>query len=254
MSRGESGVGKWTLYVRDVHENDKNGTFTDWHLKLWGEAINADQATLLPMPEENDDADHDVIQSTISTAAKTTTLPPKPANTLPPAESNPASNPDHPQRPTRPATNSQPSPTSDGQDGTDTNEAQATSSSAADSSWVSWLPTFGASKSAQVWIYGAIGLIAAFCIGLGIYLWVARRRRLRNSTRTDYEFELLEEDEAQGLNTGEKVVAPGKKRTRGGELYDAFAGGSEDEEDFGDYRDAPAEGRRSVDEDDDRRP
>ncbi|KFA65127.1 hypothetical protein S40285_07142 [Stachybotrys chlorohalonatus IBT 40285] len=251
---GESGVGKWTLYVRDVHENDKNGTFTDWHLKLWGEAINADQATLLPMPEENDDADHDVIQSTISTAAKTTTLPPKPANTLPPAESNPASNPDHPQRPTRPATNSQPSPTSDGQDGTDTNEAQATSSSAADSSWVSWLPTFGASKSAQVWIYGAIGLIAAFCIGLGIYLWVARRRRLRNSTRTDYEFELLEEDEAQGLNTGEKVVAPGKKRTRGGELYDAFAGGSEDEEDFGDYRDAPAEGRRSVDEDDDRRP
>jgi len=76
---------------------------------------------------------------------------------------------------------------------------------------------------------------------------MARRKRLRNSARDDYEFELLDEEEAEGLNSGEKKGAAGKKggrRTRGGELYDAFAGGSDDEDDeFGadEYRDRTEE-------------
>ncbi|CRK11022.1 hypothetical protein BN1723_009229 [Verticillium longisporum] len=52
--------------------------------------------------------------------------------------------------------------------------------------------------------------------------------------RPHLEFELLNEDESEGLNRGEKGAAAGGKgrRTRGGELYDAFAGGSDDEEEF----------------------
>ncbi|CRK06518.1 hypothetical protein BN1708_017084, partial [Verticillium longisporum] len=102
------------------------------------------------------------------------------------------------------------------------------------SNWISWLPSFGASTKAQVWIYGALALIVAFCSGLGIWFFIARRRKLRNSPRDDYEFELLNEDESEGLNRGEKGAAAGGKgrRTRGGELYDAFAGGSDDEEEF----------------------
>ena len=64
----------------------------------------------------------------------------------------------------------------------------------------------------------------------------------------DQDPELLDDDEAKGLNSGEKTFAAGGRKgrkTRGGELYDAFAGGSEDEddEDFGSdgYRDRSAD-------------
>lgn len=185
------------------------------------------------MPQENDDADHDVIQSTTTAiAVSTTEIPPEP--TQPTTVSVPT---DHPERPTK-----APKPSgSENENPTETKVAQEATSSAS-SSWVSWLPSFGASKKAQIWIYGAIGLIAAFCCGLGIYFWVARRRRLRNNPRDNYEFELIDEEETQGLNSGEKGVA-GKKgrRTRGGELYDAFAGGSDDDDEFDDYRDRSAE-------------
>jgi kexin len=80
-----------------------------------------------------------------------------------------------------------------------------------------------------------------FCSGLGVYFYMARRRRLRNGeARADYEFELLDDEEAEGLNSGEKGAAGRKGRTgrgtRGGELYDAFAGGSDDDEED-EYRD-----------------
>ena len=65
---------------------------------------------------------------------------------------------------------------------------------------------------------------------------MARRKRLRNNPRDEWEFDLLQEDEAEGLNgTGTRKVGKGGKR-RAGELYDAFAAGSEDESD-GEYED-----------------
>lgn len=206
-------------------KNEFSGKFIDWHLKLWGESIDADKATLLPMPSENDDNDHDVYQTT-TVAASTTTVAGGSSPTK--VQANPS---DHPERPTKnpakPSSTEASSPSG-------TNEAQEATSSAS-SNWVSWLPSFGASKKAQIWIYGAIGLIAAFCCGLGIYLWIARRRRLNNS-RDNYEFELIDEEEAEGLNAGEKAAR--QRRKRGGELYDAFAEGSDDDEQFeGGYRD-----------------
>ncbi|TVY85997.1 Kexin, partial [Lachnellula willkommii] len=38
---GESGIGTWTIVVKDTIMNANNGTFIDWHLKLWGESIDA---------------------------------------------------------------------------------------------------------------------------------------------------------------------------------------------------------------------
>ncbi|KAM5343582.1 hypothetical protein ACJ41O_012119 [Fusarium nematophilum] len=222
-----SGVGKWTIVVRDTEKNQFKGKFIDWHLKLWGEAIDADKATLLPMPDAHDDDDHDKVAKTTTLPASTTTLAAS-TGTDDGLVEHPT---DHPERPTKPA---RPSGTQDS-DASSTEEAVQESTSAS-SSWVSWLPTFGASKTAQIWIYGAIGLIAAFCCGLGIYFWIARRRRLRNNSRNNYEFELIDEEEAEGLNAGEKTAAGKKRRTRGGELYDAFAEGSDDEQ-FEDYRD-----------------
>ena len=219
-SRGESGMGKWTIIVKDSKVNEHNGTFVDWHLKLWGESKDASKATLLPMPTEEDDNDHAQIATT-TIAASTPTVVPNPVSTAAEVTANPS---DHPDRPvnTKPTDDAKPT----------AGEEETAQSSP--STWLpSFLPTFGVSASTQAWIYGSLGLIVAFCCGLGVYLWLARRKRLRSSPRDDYEFELLDEAEAEGLASGEKRLN-GKKarRTRGGELYDAFAGGSDDEDDF----------------------
>lgn len=228
-SRGESGQGTWTVIVRDTKPNDHNGTWVDWHLKLWGESIDPKLATQLPMPTEEDDDDHDVIATT--TIPPTTVTPPPGFQT--PGELPSSTPTDHPDRPinSKPATTPVPTGTTGDED------LSATETPA--SSWLpGFLPTFGVSPRTQAWIYASIALILAFCAGLGVYLYLARRRRLRNSPRDSYEFELLDDEEAEGLTAGgEKLggVAAGgeggRKRTRGGELYDAFAGGSDEEDD-----------------------
>ncbi|GJC88351.1 kexin [Colletotrichum liriopes] len=217
---GESGIGKWTVIVKDSKENEHKGTFVDWHLKLWGESIDASKATLLPMPTEEDDNDHALVATTTLPAAIT-------SMTHPPENTAPAVNPtDHPERPTKvkPSGGEEATPAETGKP-TDTQETPGPATTSP-SNWVSWLPSFG---KAGVWVYGAIGLIAVFCSALGIWFFIRKRR---NSTpRDNYEFELLNEDEAEGLN--------GEKRTRGRELYDAFAGDDEDDEDdTGAYHDS----------------
>lgn len=207
--------------------NDNNGTFQDWHLKLWGEAIDASKATLLPMPNEEDDDNHDVIATT-TIAGEHTSVTPVPSPTS--LESNPT---DHPDRPV----NAKPTGTTEEEEqSTATGEPTA---SATPSSWLpSFFPTFGVSSKTLIWIYGAVALIIAFCIGLGIYFYIARRKRLRNNPRDDYEFDIIRDDEAEGLtgHGGGNVGTKGRGKRRAGELYDAFASGSEDdnEEQFSD--------------------
>ncbi|KAI1844541.1 hypothetical protein JX265_001526 [Neoarthrinium moseri] len=243
---GEKGVGTWTVIVKDTKVDTNKGTFTDWHLKLWGTTIDASKAKLLPMPTDEDDDNHDDV-STTTIPPSTTTLPPGAADTntlLHPTELPT----DHPDRPSK-------KPTTTGADGlpvsTGTQEEAAASTSA--SSWLpSFLPTFGAAPHTLAWIYGAMGLIVLFVCGLGAWWWIVRRRRLRNSPRDAYEFELLNEEEAEGLAGGVEK----NKRRRGGELYDAFAGGSDDEDDGEDddddhVRRGAAAARRSIGSDSD---
>lgn len=102
-----------------------------------------------------------------------------------------------------------------------------------------YFPTFGVSKRTQIWIYGALAIIVLFCAGLGAYFFIQRRKR-RRSEREDYEFEVLDEEEVLDGGAGGK-----RKGRRAGELYDAFAGESdeegllsdEEEENAEDYKD-----------------
>jgi kexin len=55
---GEDGIGQWTVIVKVASRPNKNGTFTDWRLKLYGEAIDGANQALLPLPTEIDDAYH----------------------------------------------------------------------------------------------------------------------------------------------------------------------------------------------------
>jgi kexin len=52
FSRGEDGIGAWTVIIRDTQENQYNGTLVDWSITLWGVAIDADKAVLHPLPGE----------------------------------------------------------------------------------------------------------------------------------------------------------------------------------------------------------
>lgn len=195
------------------------------------------------MPKEDDDDDHDVMTASpsfvsIDPVATETDLPANPT--------------DHQDRPVNAKPTSlelQPTTTppvsvSASASATSTSLPSAPPEEDKESSQFlpHYFPTFGVSKRTQVWIYGAFAIIVLFCAGLGTYFFVQRRKR-RRSEREDYEFEMLD-DEDGALNGG----AGGKKKgRRAGELYDAFAGESDEEgllseEDEDEYRDEePAE-------------
>lgn len=223
---GEPGLGKWSIVVKDTNVNEHNGTFVDWKLTLWGECIDASTQELLPMPDEHDD-DHDVVSAVASTATVTTGA----------AETGLSANPtDHINRPVnaKPApvttTAADVEPTSVASPTTSTAASAAATASAIPSSADNFLPhyfpTFGVSKRTQIWIYGAFAIIVLFCAGLGTYFYVQRRKRIRNS-RDDYEFDVIDDEDAAAGATGGGKGRRVKKRA--GELYDAFAGESDEE-------------------------
>jgi len=227
--RGESGIGKWSVVVKDINVNEHNGTFTDWKLTLWGECIDPSKQELLPLPAEGDDDDHDVV-----TAAPTfVSINPGPTDTA----ELPANPTDHQDRPV----NTKPTA------GATTSQAASSATTNATASGTAlpdippeedeknthflphYFPTFGVSKRTQIWIYGAFGMIILFCAGLATYFFVQRRKRRRNE-REEYEFEALEEED--GMLNGNGAAGGRKKGRRAGELYDAFAGESDDEQMF----------------------
>ncbi|PBP22463.1 subtilase [Diplocarpon rosae] len=151
---GESGVGTWTVLLKDTVENEHNGTFVDWHLKLWGESIDASKAVLLPMPTEHDDDNHTEIIATTTIAGTTAAITPLPTSTDPLLVI-----------PTKPK------PTTSGSLTSPTTSPTPSATDSASSGWLpSFFPTFGVSSKTQIWIYGAAALILIFCSGLGVYL------------------------------------------------------------------------------------
>ena len=203
------------------------------------------------MPTEHDDDDHDAITAIVGT---TTVLPvssPTSASTTPT---------DHISRPVNekptvtaatlttdlPITLSAPSvsttaetsPTSSGSIATSTPSAVADSN---ESFLPHYFPTFGVSKRTQIWIYGAFALIVLFCTGLGITFWVLRRRRAHTS-RSEYEFDVLNGEDTDGARSALTGGRRNRRTRRAGELYDAFAGESDEEifsdaEGEGEYKD-----------------
>lgn len=237
MSRGEPGSGKWSVVVKDTNVNEHNGTFTDWRLTLWGECIDPSTQQLLPMPEE--DENHEVLSAEVSTATFSTAT----------VETGIPSNPtDHIDRPV----NAKPTP--EGKISTiqsaaspsismapSTSTAPSAAPNSTDNLLPHYFPTFGVSKRTQVWIYGALAIIILFCAGLGIYFVLQRRKRLRNNL-DEYEFDALDDDDARaGVNAG---LRGRRTKKRAGELYDAFAGESDEElllDEEKEYRDVGVE-------------
>lgn len=229
--------------------NDHNGTFIDWRITLWGECRDASTQGLLPMPTEDDDDDEEIISADVSTAIVS------PGSVESAVLVNPT---DHIDRPVnvKPTTTRRPtsvSPTSLASSSASVISLPSAKPNSADNLLPHYFPTFGVSKRTQIWIYGALAIIILFCAALGIYFYVQRRKRIRNS-RDDYEFDILnDEDGNADMNGG----ANGKRvKKRAGELYDAFAGESDeelltDEEEYRDERDDEASRGRSQSRADD---
>ncbi|KAI9886400.1 MAG: hypothetical protein M1823_001789 [Watsoniomyces obsoletus] len=214
---GETGIGNWTVIVKDTVVNKHQGSLTDWKMTLWGECIDESRAKLLPMPTEEDDDDHD---KTATVTASTTSIATTGLPTVVPT-ANPT---DHIHRPVneRPSDGNAPAATSTSSADADVSASPGTGNNLLPS----FFPTFGVSKRNQVWIYGSIAIIVLFCVGIGIYLYMARRKRIRNNLGDNYEFEVLDDqDEVEGGNGGTRKPS----RRRGGELYDAFAEESDEE-------------------------
>jgi len=179
------------------------------------------------MPTDHDDDDHNRTDGAVSTASIS----------APSTAAGPTSLPtDHPERPVneKPTTSGEPTtagkPTTTGEpaasgEPTATGEPPATATTSPDEaasasvtatgfSGTSIWPHLPVSPRTQVWIAGAFVLILLFCVALGVYVFVVRRRRA--AAERDYEFEVLPDEE-------------GEEGKRGGQLWDAFAAGSDEE-------------------------
>jgi kexin len=252
---GEPGIGNWTIIVKDTNVNDHSGTFTDWKLKLFGESIDPNQAKKLPLPGEHDNDDHDAATTAhVSTASiSIPTGAPAPDSSV--LES----------LPTRPAI-AKPSGASSG---AQTTGPTATTGSNADATTTaepdkekaptdhllpSMFPTFGVSKRTQVWIYGSLSIIVLFIAGLLSYLFIQRRKRSALNPRDDYEFEMIDDNEEE-VPLAANLAGAGKKKNsrRAGELYDAFAGESDEELFSDDEVDMHSGDERYRDDDDEDR-
>lgn len=267
---GESGLGEWTILVKDTIENEHNGTFVDWKLNLFGESKIADIQGLLPLPTEHDDDDHDredAAVSITSVALPTSTGPPievptdhidrpvndKPTAKLPtvtnlpegiptsvfeqPADYEDADDEYDDWQDDEQGDDVKPFPSDVTTTPTETGIPSSGSSAPAPSasSWLensflpSFLPTFGVSPRTQIWMYGSAVLILLFCASIAFYLLDARRRRQRTLARDNYEFEVLESNDDEDGKNGDGKIGGRKSKRRAGELYDAFAGESDEE-------------------------
>ncbi|ESK94198.1 kex protein [Moniliophthora roreri MCA 2997] len=214
---GENAVGNWTIRVSDQSDAERNGTFLGWNMMLWGSAIDSAQAKLYELPEEVTVFPPPTPSSPVLPTGTSTRIPTRPTDHLPG---------DHG---TAPGENTNPAFPS----------GSPTSTPTPDEGWFSDLAKLAKN---QKWFFGAIGVVAVFAIGAGLFFW--RRRILTNKKRGQYESLAGEEDvHMSSMDRGGVTGRAGGGNTRAGsarqgrgtgttkELYDAFGEVSDDDED-----------------------
>ncbi|KAK6505415.1 pheromone processing endoprotease [Arthrobotrys musiformis] len=256
---GESGIGKWTIIVKDTVHPENRGSLNWWRLNLWGESIDGKKQKLHPLPGDDDDENDPskAVHSTSTVGGVTTSVT---ATSKASASGNPSG---HPERPVKSKTSTgtvESSPTTQATSASDSASTTATAAGATDSAGAtdtatstaeperagfipSFFPTFGVSAATQAWIYGAIGFILVFGCALGGFLfWQRKKRQANKGAMDDYEFARLagegDDEAAEGLTGSNRRT---RRSQRGRDLYDAF--GESDEEDIGG-------GRAFADDDD----
>ncbi|ODQ52302.1 hypothetical protein SAICODRAFT_58465 [Saitoella complicata NRRL Y-17804] len=260
---GESGVGDWTLIVRDEKNSQYSGKLLNWRMTLWGESV--DPALAVPHPLPGTDDDHPlppdpVLPSTTASATYSQSAHPRPVISITKAESGHAASVHSAQVSTVPHPKVKPTTTATATTTTTTGVA-ATATPVQEDEKVSdettsatETATTGKTYEIMGNEYGLIVIVVVF-VSVGtallgaaiaaVYFFI-RRQRLRAAQREDYEFKVLR-------NTGDADVdeTPAEVKRGGveGVLYDAFDARDSDEEIF----DALGEVSDDDEEDEERR-
>ncbi|KAG6814587.1 hypothetical protein H0H92_000116 [Tricholoma furcatifolium] len=206
---GENPVGDWTIKVTDQETPEtSNGTFLGWNMKFWGSTIDPAKAIKYEVPVVENVLPVHITKPVFPTATATTTkVFPKPTDHLPD---------DHG---TAPGENTNPAFSSalPGPSNTPLPEAED----------IGWFPSLSNLVATQKWFFGAIGAVALFAIGMGVFFWRRRKARLDQYNALPIGDDLS----MSALNTGRRSTVPtGNRPTR--ELYDAFGELSDDDEDI----------------------
>ncbi|KAG6916651.1 hypothetical protein DXG01_005937 [Tephrocybe rancida] len=204
---GEDPVGDWTIKVTDQETPEtSNGTFLGWNMKFWGSTIDPAKALKFEVPLVENVLPVHIIPPVFPTPSPTSTkVLSKPTAHLPD---------DHGTAPgenTNPAFSSAlPGPTG----------------SSVPSADVGWFPSLSNLVANPKWFFGAVGAVAVFAIGMGVFLWRRRKARLAQYNALPAGDDLSMSTLAAGHRG---PVAAGSRPTR--ELYDAFGELSDDDED-----------------------
>lgn len=231
----ESPIGEWKLRVFDPAHPNKVGNLYAWSISLWGASIDPTKAVPWNFPEDSVEYHESLAAAPETTVIK---LPPATATTSAklkkPTDHLPA---DH--------------GVAEGESHVDfTNHngsVPITVQPEADTGYISGL------KKNSTWVMVAGGLVVIFAGSLAAFFVMRKRKMGRGSGggggRGDggggYESLANDEEVAMGeLDNGARSSRRGEKSRRTKELYDAFAEGSEDEDEELDRAGAGASGAR----------
>ncbi|KAI0748474.1 peptidase S8/S53 domain-containing protein [Daedaleopsis nitida] len=223
----ENPVGDWTIRVSDQRDDNYPGTFLGWSMSIWGSVVDANKVKPYVVPIDDDETSsifppvppkepEDASTTATPTASSTKTL-------VRPTEHLPG---DHG---VSEGENSKPAFTTTAGAGTATEPPKPVEDAAASASTTptpdeGWFSDLSNLVTNQMWFFVAIGAVAIFGIGAGVFFW---RRAAIRKRRANYTS--LNEDDVAMSTVGRMSGGPrGPQRTK--ELYDAFGEVSDDDD------------------------
>ncbi|KAK7693948.1 hypothetical protein QCA50_003522 [Cerrena zonata] len=210
----EDPIGTWTIRVSDQNKEDESGKFLGWTMSLWGSVVDASKAKPWDVPLIDDTLPPIPNPETPTAPTATSKTHAKPTSHLP-GDHGESEGEAH-----KPAFPGSTTSTSIGQakptDASDTLES-APSGSSTPTPDEGWFAELGNLVSNQAWFFIALGAVALFGAGVGIFFWRRAVRRRKNYSS------LPGDDMAMGS-------VGGRRGTRTKELYDAFGEASDDED------------------------
>ena len=211
-------MGDWTIKVSDQAKDDQNGTFLGWSMTLWGSVADPNQPSRVyevPLiddvfpPESSEDDNDDTPTPSIPTSISSTKVLTKPTAHLPGDHGEAEGEASQPAFPGSTPVD-------------DTETAPTTSTSTVPTVDEGWFSDLSKLLYNQVWVWIALGAVALFALGAGLFFWrrAVRRRKNYNTLPTD--------DVPMTYTFGGSQQTSRGPRTK--ELYDAFGEVSDDDE------------------------
>jgi len=214
---GENPIGDWKLKVSNQDDPIHNGTFLGWNMVFWGSSIDPSLATKFEVPlVENVLPPKDQPMRPVVPSATTTKQHAKPTAHLPGDHGSAEGE------------NTSPAFSSIKSDIT-IPTAAPTTTPITSSPGEGWFSNIANLVQNQKWVLAAVGLVALFGVGSGVFLW--RRRALQKKAAVYSALAGGDEVSMSAIRAG-RVTSRGTGPRTTRELYDAFGEVSDDDDDI----------------------